>query len=891
MAPTTKHYQQFLLFIFLFISFSSISFGQYVLRDIYGNELPTPSWPPPDSTYEHNTLTVWFNRDVINHDFLCWYWHNYRHPQEPIVDGEKKKYGKNKIQIDPFPGLGVGCFPLVPNLFNDSTIYQTLDSLGVVSLCQYSMLSPCEDTLSMTHYGYNIHTPEFWNCYNITFNEDNALSALIALLMKYFGRQIDFAELNGYLKRDSDTLLFNTPNDSCWIEGYQTAYLDNIWGENIVGAWKYEHGKRDVKVAVIDDGVKYQLSDFGGSLGILGCDSCRVINTRSYYFIDPITYIRSWIPSNENSYISPHGTGCGAIIGAISNNKTGISGIAGGFEQNEGVSIFSLKTEMSLKGNENNKISFADAIIFSSTIDTRKYYFSLDTTIENHEKNRKGFGVNLMSISDSDYIKDTLTFPSEILRRAVDYSYKIGISIFASKGNNNANSYKLLADLEYNKIISCGAYSVRKQFRIDSNLWVPTRWFSDNEDSRFSQDGSNFGYGLDLMGFTNNYYYDTLIAKNFTLGLNGNRYIIPKTSGATPQIAAVGALIYSKFKDTTNKFNFKNCESGDCNDTIKYLAPEDIQGLLCISAKDLNFNYYKDSVVSSSDTIGYDAKTGYGMLRGGETLGNMLEPYIFHHYKTSHGFDEEIKQIDPIVILAPYYKCQNIIKPTTIDSNQYRAIMHKVRKRISLIDDLGLELDTARSWGRGGTGTRGAYGSSPTDGEINCISNQSGFCRIIGDAMPNNPDFNYNNIRDISYRTDTITLETYCFEIFNKKENDKYLGWFPCPPDSVVYRFSIWGKRHNPLIVYDTKVKNKLNSFQCNSRITNEAIEMRFFNNPKQSIRISIYNILGKQIYSQEFHNNSNITILKDDINFYTGIYFIEATSGFERCFSIFTNL
>ena len=55
----------FIMFIYFLLTTNSVN-AQFQIRDVYGNKLPTPSWPPPDSLFEDDKFIIWFNRDVNN---------------------------------------------------------------------------------------------------------------------------------------------------------------------------------------------------------------------------------------------------------------------------------------------------------------------------------------------------------------------------------------------------------------------------------------------------------------------------------------------------------------------------------------------------------------------------------------------------------------------------------------------------------------------------------------------------------------------------------------------------------------------------------------------------------------------------------------------------------
>lgn len=220
----------------LFIIHLNIGLSVCVLKaqlnfaDVYGNPLPTPSWPPPDSLYVHNTITVWFNSSVINKEFLCDYWYYIHNP--PNI--EKSRKDKS---LTTYP---TGCFDVNYQLITDSSLVQVLMSLGANQMCQYTTFSPCVDTLSFTRNGDTIRTPEFWNCFYITLDSNNATEVVALLNIFYGGRQIDYAELNPVVMPDGCTTQQNTPNDQYWI--YELNYHNGFYFENVCDAWDFEHG-------------------------------------------------------------------------------------------------------------------------------------------------------------------------------------------------------------------------------------------------------------------------------------------------------------------------------------------------------------------------------------------------------------------------------------------------------------------------------------------------------------------------------------------------------------------------------------------------------------------------------------------------------------------------
>jgi len=155
----------------------------------------------------------------------------------------------------------------------------------------------------------------------------------------------------------------------------------------------------------------------------------------------------------------------------------------------------------------------------------------------------------------------------------------------ASKGNHNEEVLKYPVDFEYNKITAVGAYSVKRDSGYDNENWIPTRWY-DISRYGISTIGANYGYGLDLVGHTNSQLSNDLhIVTNYSLYFKDSSLVAFKeTSSATAQVAGMESLMLSMFSLGRLKTNFRNYEVNP-DIPIAWLAPEDVQGLLCISAR------------------------------------------------------------------------------------------------------------------------------------------------------------------------------------------------------------------------------------------------------------------------------------------------------------------
>lgn len=827
--------------------------AQLTFTDVYGNPILTPSWPPPDSLYEQNTITVWFNRTVINQQYLCNYWYNYNNNQFKKDNNSPKDVG--------FP---IGCFGINSQLITDSTLVSTLISLGATRICQYTTFSPCVDTLSYTRNGDTIPTPEFWNCFLVTLDSNDAAYVVQILTLFYGGTKIDYAELNPYVKLDGCTNSQDTPDDYYWFleSNYFNDTQNEIYHENICNAWDFEHGIRPTRVAIIDDGIDYiNHQDFNNNI----CLTCRITDGRVWHLGWYDHLMRP--PSNGGG----HGTPVAGLIGALVNNGTyEVAGIAGGWGTN---------------GNLSDGISLIDMKVPGDTDQPMLYYNWVNAWIEAAASTSgyQGFGVSIISNSSG------VDFYLETIRRALDYAYRSGVTCFSSKGNaqyiKDSYQFHAPADLEYNKIVDVGSYGIDENYYYNPNdpnssHYVPTR--SNHEvpwDPSYWYYVSYYGFGLDLMAQGDHYYPDYL--RNCTLADGGGVTWFSHTSAACPQVAGAGALILSNSVRVPNP-NFD------------LLLPEDVQGLLCISALDCRFTYNQrrydqngnPTIITDNDTVGYDAKTGYGILKADIALEDIQQPYILKHFSATGGTSVSTKQLANFIVLAPTYG-NPLLAPSIPGTLEYRAVMHTIQKEQRLS---GMTL--ARSWGLGGAGTKGWSGQQPVDAQGNSPNYQTGYCRVVGEGIPNDPNFNFNNLRDISYRNDRLILETYCYQVYNKSTN-QYLGWYPCSPDNVVYRYTIWGLG-TPNYVQNSSLYFESDSIEvrCETKnlFGNNTVLIHYSMTKPGPVVVYIYDVLGNLIAEKKrdvWSSEREQTISVEMSTCANGIYFVvikdKSSAGFGK--------
>jgi subtilisin family serine protease len=155
-----------------------------------------------------------------------------------------------------------------------------------------------------------------------------------------------------------------TPNDNLYSN--QWHHLDPQDNDiDTPDAWEVETGDSSVIVAIVDTGVLWDHGDLGGSApytngniwvnwdeinGASGVDDDGNGYVDDFRGWDWVSVTGAWsgedasTPDNDPTDFNGHGTHCAGITAAMTNNGTGISGVAGGFYPTQrGVKIMSLR--------------------------------------------------------------------------------------------------------------------------------------------------------------------------------------------------------------------------------------------------------------------------------------------------------------------------------------------------------------------------------------------------------------------------------------------------------------------------------------------------------------------------------------------------------------------
>ena len=274
-----------------------------------------------------------------------------------------------------------------------------------------------------------------------------------------------------------------TPND---------VGINNQWHINHINlnsAWNITTGASNIKVAIIDTGVEASHSDLGYTVsdGYTQIDTSNGVNYTT-------------VP---NAHISPvyyHGTFVAGILGAKTNNVTGIAGVCGG-NHSKGVTIIPYCV--------GNSQSFTTYSVDDAILD------AVDK------------GVKVINIS--------LKLPySTDVDLAIEDAYANNVTIVCSSGNDNSSAISFPAS--HTKTIAVGAIKLNNH----------------------RADFSNYGTGLDLVAPGKDIYSTTLYNGYDTD--SGTSFAAPQVAGVAALMLSVNpsltpSKIRSKLRSSCTKLS------------------------------------------------------------------------------------------------------------------------------------------------------------------------------------------------------------------------------------------------------------------------------------------------------------------------------------------------
>lgn len=161
------------------------------------------------------------------------------------------------------------------------------------------------------------------------------------------------------------------PNDPEFQSGNQTGLTNANWGINMPQAWSYAVGSPSIKIGVFDSGINFFHEDFGNGT----FSGSKIVDGKDF---SNNTHISTFSTPDQIG----HGSACAGIIGALSNNGKGISGICGGDASigSTGCPLYAMK----IAGSSFYPISVSSAAIVEGSVYNPSTNYGFGLHVQNH---------------------------------------------------------------------------------------------------------------------------------------------------------------------------------------------------------------------------------------------------------------------------------------------------------------------------------------------------------------------------------------------------------------------------------------------------------------------------------------------------------------------------
>ncbi|HPS82758.1 MAG TPA: S8/S53 family peptidase [Bacteroidales bacterium] len=267
------------------------------------------------------------------------------------------------------------------------------------------------DTVSISRTGKRVPIPPFYSALWVHFNDpasdieeihDTLYSYHSILYSIEYNVPFDF--------------MFN-PNDSLYCSNQKSLHPDypdpydtlNIcnggeYNVDVNRAWNLSTGKKFVRVGIHDSGINWEHPDF-------------IFSDGTHKIFEGFNYVDG---SACHDYLG-HGTMMAGIIGAITNNRIGVAGIAGGQGKDDwGASIIDM--------------TLGDSAFISLFVASVE-----DGATSTNISNGQGLHIMNFSIGWTDYISIYNPCEFKLLKSCIQYAYKNEVTMVCASGNNASN--------------------------------------------------------------------------------------------------------------------------------------------------------------------------------------------------------------------------------------------------------------------------------------------------------------------------------------------------------------------------------------------------------------------------------------------------------------------
>ncbi|MFA7272440.1 MAG: S8/S53 family peptidase [Crocinitomicaceae bacterium] len=502
-----------------------------------------------------------------------------------------------------------------------------------------------KDSISISRTGEKVNVPPFWATFKIKVPEGFELWRFSKILKEQYPIVI-------FVDPPVKVIPLDIPDDEYF--GNQTSlYNFNMpqSGINIDSAWNIETGKRFVKVGVYDTGIDAGHEDL----------STPYLTGKSYIFSN--NAISAYDDAKYDAF--GHGTKVAGIIGAKRYNGLGVSGIAGG-DQNDttGVSLVSMKVMCDGSEGDYSWNNIARAIIDGArNVGSYQDWYTLLNPPNNYDSNNwkyaEGFGLH---IANHSYRIDVANLKHETPKTIGN-----GGGVSNGPGGPSLNDYCYLCREAYLFSLQNGMLNVASRgnhFGDESveplsgpSNFLPINGFHDswflnvgasgtdgkrlnsvvNGSSSIPHWQSPTGFGIDIIAPGSLENVVTTRSGNEMPYTSDKYSTFAGTSASAPHAAGVAALLMSKYN--------KICYS------LLNLDPADIEYIL------------EKSATHVAVTPGYDDSTGWGRLNAKAALDMIDFPTLQIIHPSLPPSNFQITAIDTISLHLGYPLYDNELGP------------------------------------------------------------------------------------------------------------------------------------------------------------------------------------------------------------------------------------
>ncbi len=792
----------------------TLSLSLSLSENVSAQELPFI----PDSAYVRNEIIIWFQDGVLNPNYLGCEIFNIK--------------GESPVQTE---------LPLNTDFIRSEAVVNALAAIGVSEMRKMIPgINPCTDIMSLSRMGDTLWMPDFWNALVIRFDTDQDIPLIAYGLMSLFHDQILWAQPNfiyqQFSERNKDgTLSFNErpkrlqsllnpPNDTLW--NLQTTFRSDTAGRAFVdSAWTLTTGDSSVYIGILDKGIDCRHPDLGGSVA----PNSRFKSGWNYTGNNDAFWTNSGF--NQNVPVVHHGTAVAGLIGASTNNITGVAGVAGGDGSGgSGASLFGFKIY--------SNSDFAAAVWEATAT-------PLDTFPAGVSMPRSGnlWNNSVLNLSGSFYYgQDTSGYRiigDEITRAIVGFAYQNG-RIFVSAMGNAGFEHKLEgADITF------GGYPMD----VDDH-WVIT--VSANEQDALMNGGYDHGNNLDLLAPSHTH---TVEVKKFGAGVDYDYRAFPGTSSSAPIISGVSGLILSLHKEL---LPFRGIDS-----LPMILAPEDVAWLM------------KHTAQWDPLKTRFTTEEGWGVVNAYHSLLHLKYPYRLRHHEASFDIENLIdpEKYDTLEIVLPGYKTAQVRQPLENGNDSYLVKRYYLKQWVDYPESYHKVL---RAWGRGSAATGYNWPKKINKLPFRIPLYRVGYCELT------EPD---------AFDNSGCQLETNIYLVrkiisMNPWRLSPDSIWIPHPPEKVKFTYSVLARA--PVVTSNERM-NALDDFHVADIFptpTDVRATIGYDVSHEHSIDVTLHDIFGRKLQTVldgKRHSPGKYSLELSTTDLAHGVYLLHFRASNER--------